>query len=57
MFSMFISASLYTLSDSEVKDETAQAVGGRNLYGVITCRLVGPNADFTRWIGGLTICD
>jgi hypothetical protein len=28
MFSMFISASLYTLSDSEIKVETAQAVGG-----------------------------
>jgi len=29
MFSMFISASLYTLSDSEIKGETAQAAGGR----------------------------
>jgi hypothetical protein len=28
MFSMFISASLYTLSDSEVKVETSQAEGG-----------------------------
>jgi hypothetical protein len=27
MFSMFISASLYTLSDSEVKVETAQDMG------------------------------
>jgi hypothetical protein len=41
MFSMFISASLYTLSDSEVKVDTAQAVGGRNLYGVKGYRPAG----------------